>query len=314
MPFKSISAARQMNRLDAEVRGSAFLASASLVVSVTKDPVRLGVTPISGSNAKVINASLPEPWAVGLLSRDVALVRTNDDGVWALVDITHSPKIDQVARDVKVLSCRSTGEQALALGWDGSATLLTLNKNEVDARQFPLRGDARTCDLTENECFILVDGPDGGQLRVHPGATPEPGAVLRANLPAEAKSLDKLRAGPRLAVVYKPGQQNVCVVTGGPNTLRAKMVRLEGKPVDLAVLETSLFALYADGRAALYDGATITGATDAPMTAKHTLTLGARGEPRVALTVAKGAPTLWVGTSAGDVLACALVRQEGSVS
>ena len=40
-----------------------------------------------------------------------------------------------------------------------------------------------------------------------------------------------------------------------------------------------------------------------PMTPKHTLNLGGRGEPTVAMLTAKGGSTLWVGTSAGEVRA-----------
>jgi hypothetical protein len=311
MPFKNLSALRKVTSLDAEVRGSAFLANPGLVVMLTSDPVRMLVHPVSGSNSKVSNVSLDRAEDVALLSREVAVVRSSDDAIWALTDIQHTPRPDQVARDMKLLCMRASGEIALALGWDGTGTALTVAKNEVEARQFQMRGTVRAAALTDNECFVVVDGTDGGQLRVHPGATPEPGAALRSNLPSEASSFDRLAAGPRLAVVYKPGQQNVCVVTGGPNMLRSKMLRIDAKPLAIAVFETSFVAVYADGRAALYDGDTIAGAGEGQTEPKHTLALGARGEPRAALGVSKGSSTLWVGTSGGEVYSAALVRKQG---
>jgi hypothetical protein len=165
-----------------------------------------------------------------------------------------------------------------------------------------VRGDIRCIDLTEKECWVVVDGGEGAQLRVHPGQTPEPGAVLRANLPEEAKSLDRLRASGRLGVVYKPGQMMACIATGAPNVLRARMIRLEGKPVDLAVMETSLFALYEDGRVALYDSEAINASAEGgSLEAKHEVAVGG-GPPRVLMTVARGPAMVWVGTARGEIM------------
>ena len=77
------------------------------------------------------------------------------------------------------------------------------------------------------------------------------GATGRVNLPKEAASFERVRGGARLAAVFKKGSASVCLITGGPARLAAKMVQLEAKPTDLAVSDTSLFATFADGRAAL---------------------------------------------------------------
>jgi hypothetical protein len=314
MPFKTLSAPRKIHDLQADVRSTAFLANPGIVAKLSTDPVRLATIPTSGSGIKVTNISLDSGQEVGLLSRDIAVVRAGDDSVWALIDITHTPKMDQVARDVRTLCMRPSGESALAIGWDGTATHLTLARHEVDARQFALRGTIRACDLTETETFVVVDGADGGQLRVHPGATPEPGASLRCNLPMEAAKLDRVRGGARLSVVYKPGLSTICVITGGPNRLAAKMVQLEGKPTDMGVVETSLVVTFADGRAVLYDSDAIAAAGDAgPMEPKHHTPLGARGEPRTVLLTTKGGATLWVGTSSGEVVSLSVVRKAASV-
>jgi hypothetical protein len=309
MPFKSIATPKKVHSLDAEIRGAAFLSNPGLVAMVSHEPVRLGTVTSAGSSGKTTNISLGGAEAVALLSRDVAVVRASDDAVWALIDITHTPKMDQVDRDVRSLSMRPGGETALAIGWDGHATELRLNKHEVDARRFPVRGSVRMCDVGDSETYVVVDDA-GGQLRIHPGATPELGATLRANLPAEAQALDRVRGCPRLVALYKKGSRSACLVTGGPNRLSPKMVQLEGTPNDLAVLETSLVVLFDDGRAALYDSDAIAAASDgAPMVAKHLLPIPGRGEPTVAMLTAKGGSTLWVGTSGGDILSAPMLKK-----
>jgi len=310
MPFKSIATPKKVLSLDAEIRGGAFLTNPGLVAMISHQPVRLGALPQSGSNGKITNVSIEGAYAVALLSRDVAVVLSSGHDVWALLDITHTPKMDQVGRDVRSLAYRPGGETALGIGWDGTATQFRLNKHEVDARQFHLRGTVRAADIGDTECYVVVDGDGGGQVRVHPGATPEPGASLRCNLPSEAASLDRVRGGPRLVAVYKPGHRTVCLATGGPARLAAKLVELESEPADMGVLDTSLVVVYRDGRAALYDSDAIAAATDAgPITPKHTLPLPGRGNPEVVMLTAKGGSTMWVGTSGGDVLSAPVLKK-----
>ena len=310
MPFKNLSGTRKHHDLNAEVRGTAILVNPGLIAKLSTGPVRLLVQPIGGGSGKVTNVSLDSAEEVALLSRDVAVVRAGDDSVWALLDITHTPKMDQVARDIRALVMRPTGETALALGWDGSATELRVNRHEVDARPFAVRGSIRAADLTETETYTVVDGAGGGQLRVHPGATPEPGATARVDLPAEAASFDRVRGGARLTAVYKRGSAAVCLVTGGPARYAAKMFQLESKALDIAVMDTSFVAVFADGRAALYDADAIAAATDgAPLTPKVALGLATRGEPRTLGVSGKNSPTLWVGTSSGEVLSVSVVRK-----
>jgi len=312
MPFKNLSAPRKVADLGAEARASAFLASPGLVAVLSTDPVKLAVVPTSGSGSKITNTSLDSGEDVALLSRDVALVRSGDGAVWALLDVTHTPKMEEVARDARAFAACPSGKSALIVSWDGSASLLSLDKNEVTARSFPVRGDLRACDLSETETYALMEGDGGGQLRVHPGPTPEPGASVRVPLPSEAKSLDRVRGGAKLSAVYRRGDRSVCLVHGGPNAFKAKAVRLEDKPTDIAVCETSLIAVFEDGRAALYDADAIANAeAGATLEARHTLTLGAQGAPRTVTISGKGSPTLWIGTSAGEVLSVAVIRKQG---
>jgi hypothetical protein len=309
MPFKTINAPRKLQDINAEVRAGAYLLNPGMVAMLSSSPARLAAQPMSGSGGKVTNISLDGTDGVALLSRDVAVVRA-EDAVWALLDITHTPKMDQVGRDVRSLSMRPGGETALTIGWDGSASELRLKGNEVEARPFALRGTVRACDIGESETYVVVDGADGGQLRVHPGATPEPGASLRCNLPSEAAGFDRVRGCPRLVVVFKPGSQTVCVATGGPAKLNARLMQLAAKPVDVGVIETSLFAIFEDGRVALYDHDAIAGASSSgPVEARHMLTLGTRGEPKVLITTSKGGAALWIGTSAGEVLTATVARK-----
>ena len=310
MPFKTITAPRKLSSVDAEVRAGAFLVNPGLVAMLSTSPVRIATFSITGTPGKVTNVSLEGADAVALLSRDVAVVRGSDDSVWALLDITHTPKMDQVGRDVRALAMRPGGETALALGWDGSATELRLSRHEVEARQFSLRGTLRAVDVGETETYVIADGADGGQLRVHPGATPEPGASLRCNLPQEAASLEQVRGGPRLVVVFKPGNRTVCVATGGPARLAAKLVELEDAPTALGVIETSFLATFGDGRVALYDSEAIAAAgAGGAIVPRHVASLGGRGRPEALLVTSKGGSTLWVGTSTGEVLSASLVKK-----
>jgi hypothetical protein len=309
MPFKNLSSPRKVNQLDAEVRATAIHASPELVALLTNDPVRLAIHPVSGAAGKITNISLNQGDDVALLSKDVAVVRSGE-AVWALIDITHQPKMEQVARDAKSLHMKPTGGSALALSWDGTATELRLNKHEVDARQFPLRGDVRAADLTATDTFVVVEkGGAGGELRVHPGSTPDTGATWRADLPKDAATLDRLRAGEKMSAVYKRGNASVCIVTATAGRLSAKMIRLLSNPTDIAVLETSLFASFSDGRVAVYDREALANASDSGLEPTGSVHLGARGEPRSISTFSKGSSTLWVGTSAGDVVSVSIVRK-----
>lgn len=309
MPFKNFTSPRKMNQLDGEVRASAGHANPDLIAAISHDPVRLSLHPASGGNAKVINLSLDAGDDVALLSKDVAVVRSND-AVWALIDVTHKPKMEQVARDAKSLHHRPAGGSALALGWDGTATEIKLNGHEVEGRQFPLRGDVRAADLTAVDTYVVVDmSGSGGQLRVHPGATPETGATWRADLPKAAASLDRIRAGEKLSAVYKRGSASICVVTASAGRLSAKMVQLSSDASDVAVLDTSLFAAFPDGSVALYDRETLSSAGDAPLQPTYSANLGARGYPISISTFGRGSATLWVGTSGGDVLCASIIKK-----
>src|SRR5688572_25796180 len=188
MPYKSLSAPRNVLDLGAEVRDACSLASPAIVAVLTTDPVRLAMHPAGGGTGKISDLSLGGADDLALLSRDVAVVRSGDD-VWALLDVTHTARPEQIVRDAKALVHRPSGETALTFGWDGSATALTLGKNEVVTRPFALRGEVRCCDLGDVEAYVVVDG-GAGELRVHPGATPEPGPTVRAALPAAAQRLD----------------------------------------------------------------------------------------------------------------------------
>ncbi|MCK6586155.1 MAG: hypothetical protein L6Q76_01080 [Polyangiaceae bacterium] len=308
MPFKNLSSPRQVNQLDAEVRSVAHLANPELVAVLSADPVRIAIHQASGGNPKTTNISLTQGDEVALLSRDVALVRSGD-AVWAVLNIAHSPKMEQVARDIRALCMRPTGSTALAFGWDGSATEITLNKNDVDARTFPLRGDVRAADITATDTYVVVDKGDGGELRVHPGGTPEPGANWRASLPRDAASFDRLRSAPKLSVVWKRGSPDVCVVTASGGRLVAKMVRLAESPIDMAVYDTSMFAIFPGNRAALYNADALAGAGEGALEPTASISINARGELRTVAATGKNAPQLWVGSSAGDVITVALVRQ-----
>jgi hypothetical protein len=308
MPFKTLTSPRKHHALDAEVSAFAYLAAPGFVAAVTNGPVRLAMQPLGSGNGKVTNVSLQQADGIALLSRDVAVVKSGDD-LWALLDITHTAKMDQVGRDARALIARPLGETALVIGWDGSATQLKSKGHEVDARQFAVRGNLRTADIVERETFAVVDGPGGGQLRIHPGDTPEAGANGRVDLPAEAAKLDRLRGGVKLTALFSRGKSAVCVVRGGPARLVAKMIHVGGKIADVGVLETSLFVAFEDGSVALYDDAALDKATESSAEATASIKLGSQGDPRAMIPTLKGTPTLWIGTSNGDFTSVTVVRK-----
>jgi len=142
MPFKKLASAKKLANLGAEVVGIAPLESGSVVAAVTSDPVKVSVHPIGAGNNRVTNVSLDEAQAAALIDKKVAVVKSGDD-LWALLDIQHTPKIEQVGRDIRSLHACPKGGTALAIGWDGNGAALGLQNHEVGGRQFVLRGDVR---------------------------------------------------------------------------------------------------------------------------------------------------------------------------
>jgi len=303
MPFKNLSAPKAIASLKAEVCSAAQLEPKTLLGVLTTDPVSLSLHDVSsGSAGKVTNVSLNSANEIAFINRDVAVVRSGDD-LWALLDIQHGAKMEQVGRDMRSLHACPKGETALAIAWDGQAAELELRQYEVGGRQFTLRGELRTCDLGMNECYVVVNGAGGGQFRVHPGHTPESGASARIDLPAEAQSFDQLRAGKDLSVLYKKRGVQVCVIMrDGKGNLSAKMVALDAAALGAVVISTSLFTVGADGKVRLFNGDSLNRATaDAPLTPMATAQLAARGEPTMLCTTTKGNSRLWIGTKAGDL-------------
>lgn len=304
MPFKSISAPRKASSVDAELTAAAALTSPSLVVMVSTDPVRLAVQPSTGTS-KIVNASLSSADEVALLGRDVALVRSGDD-VWALRGLSHQPKLEQVTRDVRSLASSPSGEAALCLGWDGRGTALTLGNNEVDARSFTLRGDHRAIALGHNETWTIVESGEAGEMRIHPGLTPEPGPRDRAMLPRQARAFDRLRAGQHLGAAFKRGGQEAAIITRTQGGCSAKMVRFHDAIVDVAAIETSLFVAFEDGSVRLYDKASLAGAGESALEATFTSSSRQHGDPR---TLIADRASLWIGTSTGEVLSASAIRK-----
>lgn len=309
MPLTTIATPRKCIDLEAGVCSGAALLGAGFVGVLTAGPARLALVPLAGGDGKIADLSLTQVQELALLSSDVAVVRDGDHALWAVTDPFGAARAKQIARDVRALSARPWGESAVALHLDGSATALTLSRQEVGARHLTVRGALRACDVGESVTYVVLDGEGGGQLRIHPGATPELGTSARTALPREAALLDRLRGGPLLSALFKRGAPDLCVITGSPNKLAAKLVQLDGKPADVAVLEDCLLVAFVDGRIALYDAGSLDRAGDAPLTATSVVTPTTRGKPRVVLATAKGSPALWIGTTAGEVLCAPLGRE-----
>lgn len=310
MPFKSFSARKSLTTLDAEVRAAASFSGGQVVAFVTSDPVRISVHSFAGNDrGKVTNVALDGADDIALINKAVAVVKSGD-ALWALLDIQHRPKIEQVGRDIRSLHACPGGETALAIGWDGQGAELRLQANEVGGRQFAIRGSLRTASLGEGVTYVVAEGPGGGQFRVHPGKTPETGATLRVDLPAQATSMDKLSGGEELSALHKRGSSLVCIIRKhGVAGLEAKMVQLASDAVAVDVIGTTLFAVASHGELSLYSGDELQRAGDAPMTPTSTMDARASGEPTMLLTSTKGGNRIWLGTRSGDVIRCEAVKR-----
>jgi len=307
MPYKSLSAPRRVESLDAEVCGAAAFDGIGLVAMVSSSPARCGFVPISSGTNKVINLSLDRGDDVAFLSRDVALVRSDSD-LWAVLDIHHRAKFERIATNVRAFSGCPGGERPLGLTLEGNAYEGTMSGHEATARHFALRGNVKLADVGSTDTFVVVEVPGGLELRMHPGATPEPGANGRASLPSDANKLDRLKGGVALSVLYKKGTSEACIVSQTGGRLQAKMIDVGGPIACAATAETSLVVAFDDGRAALFTGDTLK-AAEYSVTPTHSLSLGARGEPSALLVTTKGSAVVWVGTSSGEIIRVSLPRR-----
>ena len=303
MPFKALSSVKKVASLAGEVRHIAELAPDALVGVITTDPVTFAILPVGTGTAKTNKIGLSDAHEVAFLSRMVAVVRSSDD-LWGLIDIAHTPKMEQSGHNFRSLCASPNGESALALSWDGRGAVLSVRKNDVIGRDFALRGDVTAACLGANECYVVADG----QFRAHPGATPEAAASARADLPPEAKGLDKLKATSDLAVVYKKKSDTVCIVRRQGPKANAKMVTFEQHAIDCAVIASSLFMVGEDGKLRLYNGDVLSGATGEPMTPTAVIDTRVDGEPTVLGTTTKRGNTIWLGTKRGELIRLEAVK------
>jgi hypothetical protein len=100
------------------------------------------------------------------------------------------------------------------------------------------------------------------------------------------------------------GGDEVCVVRKlGAGNLEAKLVVVDGGVVDVAVLESTLFVLSADGRVRLYGADALHRTSDGGRALPtFELALSTDGAPTALATTSRGGNRLWVGTREGEVL------------
>lgn len=304
MPFKTVSQPRRVASLEGSIQGASFHKKLGTVAMVSTNPVQVVTVAHTGSPAKNFSVQLEEARDIALLSRDMAVVRTDTD-VWQLLDIQHKARVDPLTRDSRMI-VGPQGDAALALKWDNSCEQLTPGKNEVASRTFQLRGDHRAVDLSDNECYAVVDG-GGGEFRIHPGGTPEQGSLTKIALPEGSKELDRIRGGRFLSALYQRNNTAVCLFRRAGNRMDSKMFYLDVPMTDLVVCETSLLVVTKDGRAVLYDAQAIDRG-EGRMDPTSETPLGCRGEPTCAVVAHSN---LFVGTSGGDVVMGNIIRKLG---
>jgi hypothetical protein len=305
MSYKNVTAPKLVASLDGAIVGGSFHKKLGSVALVAHNPSGLAIVGQSGSPARTLGVSLDEPSDIALISRDLAAVRSGSQ-VWSLVDLAHKPRVDPLMDDVKQL-VGPQGDKALALGWDNRGHELAPGKNDVDVRAFPLRGAHRCVDVGEVETYAIVDGDGDGELRVHPGASPEQGSLTKVALPLGAKRLDRLRGARFLQVAWKRGDATVCAVKRAGNRMDPKLTRLDAPVNDLVVVDDCFVAATSDGQLRLYDPAAIDAATASRIEPKSTTSAGGSGDPT---TLVVAGTTLFVGTSSGEILTATIVRAQ----
>jgi hypothetical protein len=305
MPFKNVSSVRKVASVEGAVTGGAFNRALSAVAISSNNPVQIALLPLNGVNPKIQSVGLDDVTDIALLNRAMAIVKAGD-ATWALLDIEHKPKVEQLHPDTKAICPKAAGNLALGLKWDGSGVEYSPGKTDVAMRDFQLRGDTRCADVGENETYVVVDGGEG-EFRIHPGTTPESGSATKCALPAGCKNLDRIKGAKHLSAIYKRGNPNVCIVRRAGNRLEAKMLSLGWPPTDVAVVETTMLVTTADGRIVLFDAESLHMATTSFFEARLEAHIGCRGEPRVMVVANQ---TLFVGTSTGEILQGAIVRKQ----
>jgi hypothetical protein len=315
MPFKALASLKKVGNLDAEVVAIAPLETDQLVGVVTNDPVKVALYPYASGTTKVKNVGLDNVGAIALINKTAAVVKTGGE-LWGVLDLQHTPKVEQVGRDIRALCHFPKGGTALALGWDGHGAALALEGREVGGRQFTLRGDVRTATLDSTHTFVVVNGVGGpgGQLRVHPGQTPENAATGRADLPSDATGLNRMSASQSLIVLAKRGADSVCVIRPRGNALEPNMLAVPGGVVDVAVIESSMFVVCADGKVRLYNSAMLARLGSDILEPTFQLDLRPKGEPTVIVASQRGGNKLWVGTKGGDVLRVDAVKGDLNIA
>ena len=306
MPFKSLAGLKKLGSLDAEIVALAAYQPGAVCAAFSTDPVKVGVFPFAGGQPRIQSLTLERCEAGALIDERVAVVKCGDE-VWGLLDIQHKPKVDPIGRSMRSLVHNSASKSALAFGWSGEASELKLEGNEVVGREFQVRGKVRACAVDGVNCYVVADEDGtGGKFREHPGSTPEAGTQIRCDLPLDARKLTRLVAGPQLAALTQKGTTSVCVIRKmGAAALEAKLLQVDSAVVDIAVLETTLFVLFADGYARGYAADALQRTGDgARAVASFELALGVNGVPTVLTATARGGNRLWFGTTEGDVWRC----------
>jgi len=258
-------------------------------------------------NPKIQAVSLDAVSEIAYLNRAMLVVKTAD-AVWALLDIEHKPKVEELHQDSKALVSKSSGGMALGLRWDGKGIEYLPGKADVAVRDFPLRGETRCADVGDTECYSVVDGGDG-EFRIHPGNTPEQGSTAKIALPPGSSKLDRVKGGKFFSVVYKRNHPGIVCVRRAGNRLEAKAVTLPFPPTDLVVAETSMIAMASDGRVVLFDAVAVDKATASNITPTWEGPIGCRGEPTVCVVAHHW---LYMGSSTGEIFMGQIVRKQAA--
>lgn len=311
MPYRSIAAQKVLTNIGAEVVAIAPDETSGVVAAFSSDPVKIALQPMASGVAKVKEISLDYAQGGLLIDKRVALVKSGDD-VWAVVDIQHSARIEQVVREARGLYNHPRQAMGLAISWDSQGHDLRVKGSDVEPRSFVLRGDVRACSMDAERCYVAVDGSGGGKYREHRGATPESGTNVKCDLPAASSSFDRLAGGEQLSALYKAGSTEVCLILKeGVGALTTKMVQLPAPVAALCCLETSLFALCSDGLLRLFSGDNLRRISDGGCPdANFEITVKGQGRPTAMASTTKGGNRLWVGTHGGDILRFDAVKGE----
>ena len=290
------------------IAACACLTNPGIVALMTSRPARIAIEPGASTGGDPIELPRIAAQDIALLSKEFALVLDKEGTVWS-VPFSEPTRVREIVRDMRAICARPAGDSAFAISEDNKVFVLLLGRGEVGARPVDVPGRTRALHVSDGGTSLVAEGDEGGQLRFYAGTTLDRAPNSRVTLPQQAADFDQVRGGRVLSVMFKRGGTSLCVVIREETRAEAKMIGLASALTDVAVTDASIVVAMVDGTLALYDVATLVAASEGFVAPTQSEAVRGTGRPRVVLaTTIKGTTSIWVGTSAGEVMRASWVE------